>query len=85
MTSIHDDDPGSPPARPREPLAAIQLECERLARRTDALEAVLAVGRVGWCRMRPGQDELEAHSQFKAEWGFAHDAMVRWSQLTERV
>ena len=85
MTSIHDDDPGSPPARPREPLAAIQLECERLARRTDALEAVLAVGRVGWCRMRPGQDELEAHSQFKAEWGFAPDAMVRWSQLTERV
>jgi signal transduction histidine kinase/CheY-like chemotaxis protein len=85
MTSIHDDDPGSPRTRSRERLAAIQLEYERLARRTDALEAVLAVGRVGWCRMRPGRDELEAHSQFKAEWGFPPDATVRWSQLTERL
>lgn len=85
MTSIRDDDPGSPRERRRQRAAASQLERERLARRVDELEAVLAVGGIGYCRMRAGEDSLEANSQFKAEWGFAPDETLRWSQLAQQV
>jgi two-component system CheB/CheR fusion protein len=86
MTSIHDDDPGSrsdsahaSPARP------LPREWARLARRIDALEAVLAAGRVGYCRLRAMDLSPEANSQFKADWGWPPDATLSWEMLESRV
>ena len=76
MTSIHDDDPGSRPdaAHAQAPPArALPPEWERLARRMDELETVLAAGRIGYCRLRAADLALRANSQFKAEWGWPPD------------
>ena len=88
MTSIHDDDPGSrsaaKPAAPR--LASLQpIDWERLARRKDELDTVLAAGRIGYCRLRGTDRAVEANSQFKAEWGWPPDEQLSWPAVEARV
>jgi signal transduction histidine kinase/ActR/RegA family two-component response regulator len=88
MTSIHDDDPGSRPdaAHAQAPPArALPPEWERLARRMDELETVLAAGRIGYCRLRAADLALRANSQFKAEWGWPPDEAVAWDAVQSRV
>jgi signal transduction histidine kinase/CheY-like chemotaxis protein len=88
MTSIHDDDPGSRPvaACASSPAAgALPAEWERLARRKDELETVLAAGRIGYCRLRAGGPALEANSQFKAEWGWPPDEAPSWDAVQARI
>jgi signal transduction histidine kinase/CheY-like chemotaxis protein len=88
MTSIHDDDPGSRPdaARASAPAAGpLPHEWERLARRLDELETVLAAGRIGYCRLRADGRTLEANSQFKAEWGWPPDEALSWNDVEARV
>jgi len=88
MTSIHDDDPGSRPdaaSAPAPDASDSSAECERLARRKDELETVLAAGRVGYCRLRAGGSAPEANSQFKAEWGWPPDEALSWSAVESRV
>jgi signal transduction histidine kinase/CheY-like chemotaxis protein len=88
MTSIHDDDPGSRSDGARQqasPPRALPPEWERLARRKDELETVLAAGRIGYCRLRAGGLTLEANSQFKAEWGWPPDEDLTWSAVESRV
>ena len=82
MTSIHDDDPGSPAGGL---LQRMQLECEALARRKDELESVLAAGHVGFCRISGDTRALAANSQFKAEFGWPPDAQIGWRELEEHV
>ena len=88
MTSIHDEDPGSRSDAARAPVpagCALPSEWERLARRKDELETVLAVGRVGYCRLRAGGLAPEANSQFKAEWGWAPDEVLSWDAVESRI
>jgi signal transduction histidine kinase/CheY-like chemotaxis protein len=88
MTSIHDDDPGSRSDAARAPTLAtraLPMQWERLAHRKDELETVLAVGRIGYCRLRAGALAPEANSQFKAEWGWPPDEALTWSAVEARV
>jgi len=88
MTSIHDDDPGSrSDATPAHAPAACPppSDWERLARRKDELETVLAAGRIGYCRVRAADFALAANSQFKAEWGWPPDEMPSWDAVQSRV
>ena len=85
MTTIHDDDPGSRMRELESSLRRIQLERDALARRKDALEAVLAVGRLGFCRVAGTTRKLSANSQFKVEFGWPPDAEITWRDLEERV
>ena len=88
MTSIHDDDPGSRSDAARTPTSAtgaLLTQWERLARRKDELETVLAAGRIGYCRLRAGSLAPEANSQFKAEWGWPPDEALTWSAVESRV
>jgi len=88
MTSIHDDDPGSrsaaKPAPPRQPRSP-SVDWERLTNRKDELEAVLAAGRIGYCRLRGSDRTIEANSQFKAEWGWPPDEQPLWQAVESRV
>jgi signal transduction histidine kinase/ActR/RegA family two-component response regulator len=72
MTSIRDPDSGSPPY-------------EALALHRDELEAVLAVARLGYCRIDISTRFVAANSQFKAEFGWAPDAQIDSAGLLERV
>ena len=88
MTSIHDDHPGSRSDAACAPASAVRplpSEWERLARRKDELETVLAAGRIGYCRLRAGGAAPEANSQFKAEWGWPPDEVLSWDALESRI
>jgi signal transduction histidine kinase/CheY-like chemotaxis protein len=88
MTSIHDDDRGSRSARtpvPPQLSGRTPAEWERLARRKDELETVLAAGRIGYCRLRAADGAIEANSQFKAEWGWPPDETLSWEAVQSRV
>src|SRR5579863_6721317 len=88
MTSIHDDDRGSRSARtpvPPQVSGRMPAEWERLARRKDELETVLAAGRIGYCRVRAADGAIEANSQFKAEWGWPPDETLSWEAVESRV
>jgi signal transduction histidine kinase/CheY-like chemotaxis protein len=85
MTSIHDDEPGSRSDAARAAACPLPPEWERLARSKDALETVLAAGRVGYCRLRALDRALEANSQFKAEWGWPPDEAPSWDAVESRV
>ena len=88
MTTIHDDDDGSrsaaKPAPPRLP-SPLSTDWERLARRKDELETVLAAGHIGYCRLRGADRAIEANSQFKAEWGWPPDELLSWQAVEARV
>jgi signal transduction histidine kinase/ActR/RegA family two-component response regulator len=85
MTTIHDNDPGSPMRELERSLLSTRLERDGLARRMDELESVLAAGRLGYCRIALGSRELRANSQFKTEFGWPPDARISWQELQERV
>jgi signal transduction histidine kinase/ActR/RegA family two-component response regulator len=81
MTSIHDDDPGSR----SDAALALPAEWERLARRKDELETVLAAGRIGYCRLHAADLAPQANSQFKAEWGWPPDEVLSWDAVQSCV
>ena len=85
MTTIHDSDPGSRMQELEGSLLATQFERDALAMRKDELEAVLAAARLGFCRIITPTREIIANSQFKAEFGWAPDESVSWSELLTRV
>ena len=85
MTTIHDDDPGSRMRELEGSLLRSQREREALALRKDELESVLAVGRLGFCRLDEGTRALSANSQFKADFGWPPDAEITWVELEERI
>jgi len=85
MTSIHNPDPGSRIRELERSLLQAQLELQALTRRKDQLEAVLAVGSLGFCRIAGDTHGLNANSQFKAEFGWPPDAQITWRILEERV
>ncbi|HEY6925418.1 MAG TPA: hypothetical protein VI653_18215, partial [Steroidobacteraceae bacterium] len=85
MTTIHDDEPGSRIRELEGLLLRSQLERDALALRKDELESVLAVGRLGFCRLDEATRTLSANSQFKAEFGWPPDAEITWNELEERI
>ncbi len=85
MTSIHDHEPGSRADAAPAAAGPLPPEWERLARGKDALETVLAAGRIGYCRLRASDLALEANSQFKAEWGWAPDEALSWNGVESRL
>ena len=85
MTTIHDNDPGSPIRELERSLLRTQFERDALAQRMDELESVLAAGRLGYCRVALGSYELRANSQFKTEFGWPPDARISWPELQERI
>jgi len=85
MTTIHDDDPGSRMRELEGSLLRARLERDALALRKDELESVLAVGRLGFCRLAERTRALSANSQFKAEFGWPPDAEITWRELEERI
>jgi signal transduction histidine kinase/ActR/RegA family two-component response regulator len=85
MTTIHDHDPGSRMRELEGALLRMQHERETLALRKDELESVLAVGRLGFCRLEGMTRALTANSQFKSEFGWPPDAEITWRELEERI
>lgn len=85
MTTIHDDDPGSRIRELERSLLRSQRERDALALRKDELESVLAVGRLGFCRLDESTRALSANSQFKADFGWPPDAEITWCGLEERI
>ncbi len=85
MTTIHDEDPGSRMRELEGSLLRSQRERDVLALRKDELESVLAVGRLGFCRLDEGTRALSASSQFKVEFGWPPDAEITWRALEERI
>ena len=85
MTTIHDNDHGSLMRELERSLQQIRVERDVLARGKDGLEAVLAAGRLGYCRIAQDRRVVEASAQFKAEFGWPPDARISWSDLVDRV
>ena len=85
MRSIHDDSPGSPSAEQEQALALVQAQCVSLAFRKDELDIVLATARLGFCRIDTATRAVQANSQFKAEFGWAPDALPDYRDLLGRV
>jgi signal transduction histidine kinase/ActR/RegA family two-component response regulator len=85
MTTIHDEESGSRIRELEGSLQRTQLERDALASRKDELEAVLAVGGLGFCRIAGKTRAITANSQFKAEFGWPPDAKIAWSDLEQRV
>src|SRR5215472_17810075 len=84
MTTIHDDERGSLVRELERSLQQARLERDVLARDKDKLEAVLAAGRLGYCRIAYDRRVVEASSQFKAEFGWPPDARISWPELLDR-
>jgi signal transduction histidine kinase/CheY-like chemotaxis protein len=85
MTTIHDEESGSRMRELEGLLRRMRTEYDALSRRKDELEAVLAAGRLGFCRISAGIGAISANSQFKAEFGFPPDAQPTWIELEQRV
>jgi signal transduction histidine kinase/ActR/RegA family two-component response regulator len=85
MTTIRDDDSGSPSSELLDELTRVRRQCETLALRKDELEVVLAAARLGFCRIDSGTRALVANSQFKVEFGWAPDEPIEWRSLEERL
>ncbi len=80
MRRIHDPEAGSAGGPPRE-----ARERQRLAGRTDELEAVLGVAGVGFCRVDRDRAIAGASSQLKSLFGCPPDATLTWSQLEAAI
>jgi signal transduction histidine kinase len=85
MTTIHDEESGSPMRELEGSLRRTELERDALAARKDELESVLAVGGIGYCRLTGATRALSANSQFKVEFGWPPDAQITWRDLEQRV
>jgi signal transduction histidine kinase/CheY-like chemotaxis protein len=85
MTTIHDEESGSRMRELEGSLQRAELERDALASRKDELEAVLAVGGLGFCRIGGAARAITANSQFKAEFGWPPDAHITWSELEQRI
>ncbi|HZO21130.1 MAG TPA: ATP-binding protein [Steroidobacteraceae bacterium] len=86
MRSIHDDGLGSEPSTASErALALARAQYAAVAQKNDALEVVLAIARLGYCRIDAGTRAVAANSQFKAEFGLPPDAVPSWPQILDRV
>jgi signal transduction histidine kinase/CheY-like chemotaxis protein len=85
MTTIHDNEPGSRMRELERSLRRAELERDAVAHRKDELEAVLAAGCLGFCRIAQGARAVEASSQFKAEFGWPPDARFSWQDLLNRI
>jgi len=85
MTTIHDEESGSPMRELEGSLRRVELERDALATRKDELEAVLAVGGIGFCRVANATRALTASAQFKVEFGWPPDAEIAWQDLEERL
>ena len=66
-------------------LRRAELERDALASRKDELEAVLAVGAMGFCRVAGAARTLKANSQFKVDFGWSPDAEITWRDLEGRL
>ena len=60
MTTIHDEESGSPMRELEGSLRRTELERDALAARKDELESVLAVGGIGYCRLTGATRALSA-------------------------
>ncbi|HEY4210881.1 MAG TPA: ATP-binding protein [Steroidobacteraceae bacterium] len=76
MTSIRDDQPGSP---------CDELTHPDLLARSDLLEIALAAGRLGYCLLDVGRRVLRASTAFKSEFGWAPDAPIDLEALEEHI
>jgi signal transduction histidine kinase/CheY-like chemotaxis protein len=85
MTTIHDSDRGSLMRELERSLQQTRVERDVLARGKDGLEAVLAAGRLGYCRVAHDRRVVAASAQFKAEFGWPPDARISWPDLLDRV
>jgi signal transduction histidine kinase/CheY-like chemotaxis protein len=85
MNTIHDDRMGSEAARMRGALNRERRARAVLGRAKDALEVVLAVGCVGFCRVLPARRRLIANTHFKAHFGWPPDELLERDDLEARV
>jgi len=85
MTSIHESELSSLLPDPSGDPERAPAHCATLGRRNDQLELVIAAARLGYCLLDSETCELQANSQFKAEFGWAPDARLDWQSLLERV
>lgn len=84
MTTIHDGDSGSAEP-PRQQRTAADAAHEAIVRRRDELEAILALLRLGFCRLTRGGRMTHASAQFRAELGFAPDEPREWADFEARI
>lgn len=85
MTTIHDDGHSSLVRELERSLRQTRSERDALASDKDELEAVLAAGRLGYCRVAHNRRVVEASTQFKAEFGWPPDAQISWPDLLDRL
>ena len=85
MNTIRDDGMGSEAAHLRVALNRARRAHALLGRAKDALEAVLGVGCVGFCRIRASRRRLIANAHFKAYFGWPPDALLEAGDLDERI
>jgi signal transduction histidine kinase/ActR/RegA family two-component response regulator len=85
MNTIHDDRMGSEAAHLRAALNRERRAHVLLGRAKDALEVVLGVGCVGFCRIRASRRRLIANAHFKAYFGWPPDALLEAGDLDERI
>src|ERR1700733_16058263 len=84
MNTIHDGRMGSEAAQTRAALNRERRARVLLGRTKDALEVVLGVGCIGFCRVL-GTRKLRANAHFKAHFGWPPDALLERGDLEARV
>src|SRR5471032_294018 len=85
MNTIHDPRMGSEAVRMRSALNREKRARALLGRQKDALDAILGAGCVGYCRIHASRRTVSANPHFKAQFGWAPDAVFDRSDLDARV
>jgi len=85
MNTIHDDRMGSEAPHLRAAMNRERRARAFLGRAKDALEVVLGVGCVGFCRIRATRRRLIANAHFKAHFGWPPDALLEVGDLDARI
>lgn len=85
MNTIHDDQMGSEVTHLRLALKSERRAQARLGRAKDALEMVLGIGCVGFCKIQATRPRLSANAHFKAHFGWPPDALLERGDLEARV